>query len=201
VILGSRVTVVGASGTGKTTFARALAAAIGAPHVELDALYHGPSWTPAPDDVFRARVDDATSGPSWVVDGNYSPVRDLTWGRADALVWLDYPRRVAMVRVVRRSVARAVTQEELWNGNREDWRTWTHASHPIRWTWARFPERRATYPRLLVGFPDLDVFRLRRPRDAAALLRAVSVSDGGGSSGSGPLRGCRDRSRRTSPPP
>jgi adenylate kinase family enzyme len=171
VILGARVTVIGGCGAGKTTLARALAAAHGAPHVELDALYHGPGWTPAPDDDFRARVDAATVGPAWVVDGNYGQVRELTWGRADTLVWLDYPRWITMPRVVRRSVARAVTGEELWNGNRENWRTWADPDHPIRWSWTTFPDRRARYPTLLLDYPDLDVIRLRRPRQAAVLLR------------------------------
>ena len=87
----ARVAVVGTSGAGKTTFARSLSRALGTPHVELDALYWGPNWTPVPQEEFRARVASAVRAPTWIIDGNYSPVRDLVWRNATSLVWLNYP--------------------------------------------------------------------------------------------------------------
>jgi adenylate kinase family enzyme len=39
-----RVNVKGSSGSGKSTFARELAAKLDLPYVELDALHHGPNW-------------------------------------------------------------------------------------------------------------------------------------------------------------
>ena len=81
-----RVVVVGTSGTGKTTVASRIAAALGAPHVELDGLHWGPDWTEIPDEEFRSRTIEATSGESWVADGNYSVVRDILWSRADTIV-------------------------------------------------------------------------------------------------------------------
>ena len=50
--------------------------------------------------------------------GNYRNLRDSTWGRADTVVWLDYPLPLIMGRLLRRTVRRIVTQEELWRGNR-----------------------------------------------------------------------------------
>ena len=116
-----RVSVVGNSGSGKSRLARALAARLGAPWVELDAIYHQPGWTELPVEDFRARVADAAAGDSWVIDGNYGAVRDVVWARADTVVWLDLPRPVVMWRVVRRTVRRAGGRQELWNGNREPW--------------------------------------------------------------------------------
>ncbi|NPC99119.1 shikimate kinase [Nocardioides sp. zg-DK7169] len=51
-----RVLLAGRSGSGKTTLGRRLAEVLAIPHVELDALHHGPGWTPRPeflDDVDR----------------------------------------------------------------------------------------------------------------------------------------------------
>ena len=70
---------MGCSGSGKTTLARSLARALQAPHIELDAIFHQPAWTPIDDDTFRARVTEAIEVPAWVVDGNYSTVRQLVW--------------------------------------------------------------------------------------------------------------------------
>jgi len=176
--VGPRVVVVGTSGVGKTTFAARLAAALGCRHVELDAYMHEPGWVEAEPDVFRARADVATTDREWVVDGNYELARDIVWPRATTLVWLDYSRPLIMVRVIRRSVWRAVTRVELWNGNREDWRRWADPEHPIRWAWTKHPERRRKYPTLLAEphWAHLRVHRLRRPRDARRLLRDVATA-------------------------
>ncbi len=43
-----RILILGRTGSGKTTLARELAAALGVPHVELDSLYFGPDLSTAP---------------------------------------------------------------------------------------------------------------------------------------------------------
>ncbi len=147
-----RVSVVGNSGSGKSTLARALATRLGVPHVELDAIYHQPGWQPLPVAEFRARVDRAIAGDGWVVDGNYSAVRDLVWARADTVVWLDLPRRTVMRQVVWRTVRRAVLRVELWNGNREPWRnlfTRDPEESIIAWAWHRHTVYRARYAAML----------------------------------------------------
>ena len=75
-----------------------------------------------PLDVFRERTAQALSGDAWTAGGNYSAARDIVWGRADTLVWLDYPLLLIMWQLFRRTVRRIVTREELWSGNRETFR-------------------------------------------------------------------------------
>jgi adenylate kinase family enzyme len=113
------VSVVGNSGSGKTTAARAVARRLEVPHVELDGIFHQPGWTELSTEEFRERVRRIVATPSWVVDGNYSAVRDLVWDRADTVVWIDPPLPVVARRVVTRTVSRMVRRTELWNGNRE----------------------------------------------------------------------------------
>jgi len=175
-----RIVVIGISGAGKSSFARALATGLGAPHVELDALHWEANWTPASPEAFAARVEAATAGSAWVVDGNYSAVRNIVWGRATHLVWLDYARLPIMLRVIRRSVQRAVSQRELWNGNREDWRAWFRPSHPIRWAWSQWRGRRQSLEAVLAdgAYAHLHVLRLRRPREAGGALRGLLRESG-----------------------
>ncbi|MFN2521871.1 MAG: hypothetical protein ABR614_00950 [Mycobacteriales bacterium] len=168
--------VIGQSGSGKTTLAAQVAVHLAVPHVELDALFHGPGWVPNPD--FRAAVDAATSAPAWVVDGNYSAVRDLLWSRADTLVWLDLPRMLTARRALLRTARRLVTRVELWNGNRERLHTVLRASHPIRHTWRTQPRRRLENEQRLADpqWAHLQVHRLRTPAEVARWMSALRAS-------------------------
>ena len=101
-----RILILGRTGSGKTTLARELAAAIDVPHVELDALYFGPGFSTVPLPVLRERTTAAIAGERWVTDGNKSAVRDLVWPRADTIVWLDYPVAVSLWRLGKRALWR-----------------------------------------------------------------------------------------------
>jgi len=115
----NRVVVIGTTGAGKSTLAERLARRLGGDFVDLDALHWEPNWTAAPVELFRQRVETALTGECWAVAGNYSATRDIVWGRADTLVWLDYPLPLILWRILRRTIRRVATREELWNGNRE----------------------------------------------------------------------------------
>jgi adenylate kinase family enzyme len=169
-----RVVVVGSTGAGKTTFARALAAALGVLHIELDALHWGPDWTPVPAEMFRAQVIAATDGLGWVVDGNYSVVRDVLWPRADTLVWLDYAPWVIARRLLRRTARRVLRREELWNGNRESlWKQFFSRDSLFLWAMRTYHRRRREYTALLrrPEYAHLRVVRLRTPGAAEQWLR------------------------------
>jgi len=78
----SRVAVVGAAGSGKSAFAERLSRLLGIAHVELDALFWRPGWTPGPPDSFVSRVREVVAGAEWIVDGNYySKLGDLVLAR------------------------------------------------------------------------------------------------------------------------
>jgi adenylate kinase family enzyme len=120
-----RVNVKGTSGSGKTTFAQELARRLDLPYVELDALHHGPNWSAASADEFRARVREAMDArpDGWVIDGNYEgKLGDTLIGAADTIVWLDLPLDVKLRRLWRRTTHRIRDEVELWSGNRESWR-------------------------------------------------------------------------------
>lgn len=112
-----RIVVLGRTGSGKTTLARELAAALDVPHFELDALYFGPKFSTAPLDVLRERTCAAVAGECWVVDGNKSAVRDLVWPRADTVIWLDYPLLVSLWRLGKRALWRISVLHEEVAGN------------------------------------------------------------------------------------
>jgi adenylate kinase family enzyme len=170
-----RVAVVGVTGSGKTTFAAALAAALDLVHIELDALHWEPNWVMADTAVFRDRVQRAVSADRWVADGNYTRVRDLVWERIDTVVWLDYSFPVAFGRLLRRTFGRIRSGEELWAGNRERWRDhFVSRDSLLLWAIRTYPKLRRTYPALLASerYRHLRVVRLRTPAQAERWLAA-----------------------------
>lgn len=172
-----RISVVGTSGSGKTTLARKLAQTLAIPHVELDALYWEPNWIEAPDAVFRDRVAQTLEGDRWVVDGNYSKVRDLVWGQADTVVWLDYPLRVILGQLFGRSLHRSLTKQELWSGNRETLqKTFFSRDSILLWALQTYTKRRKEYPRLFrqPKYAHLQVVHLRDLAATRKFLQTVS---------------------------
>jgi adenylate kinase family enzyme len=175
-----RIVVIGTSGAGKTTLARAMAARLGLPHIELDAINWQAGWRDLDrhdrDELIR-RVTEAIQAAAWVLDGSYSSVRDLLWRRATHLIWLDYGRHVVMARVIRRSLLRVVLRTELWagTGNRERWSHLLRPSHPIRWAWSTWSRRRRETTERLgqAEYAHLVVLRLRRPGEARQAVETI----------------------------
>ena len=158
--------------------AAGLASALSIPHLELDSVFHQPGWQPLERAEFRRRVADFTDGPAWVVDGNYSAVRDIVWGRADTIVWLDLPRRLVMRQLARRTLRRMATREELWNGNRERWQNLARLDPEqsiLVWAWTRHRVYRSRYEAAQhdPANAHLNFIRVRSPGQAAALLRGA----------------------------
>jgi adenylate kinase family enzyme len=174
-----RIAIVGTTGSGKTTLARQLSGRLGIPHVELDAIRHGPNWKEMPDENFRKCVSRALSGRSWVVDGNYGIVRDLVWPKATILVWLDYPLRVVMWQLFWRTLRRCATREELWNGNQE--RFWTQfctKDSLFLWALSTHKRHRRDFPVLLgkPGHAHLKVVHLHSSKATRQWLSGVNTT-------------------------
>ena len=161
----SRVLVAGTSGSGKTTLAGRIAATVGVPHTEIDALYHGPGWTLR--ESFMADVAALAAQPQWVTEWQYRTVRPLLLQRADLLVWLDLPRAVVMRRVVQRTAQRRLTRTVLWNGNIEPPLStfFTDRDHIIRWAWRTHHENAGRVTAAVTARADLSVVRLTSPQD------------------------------------
>ncbi|MBV9281848.1 MAG: hypothetical protein JOZ41_17355 [Chloroflexi bacterium] len=94
---------MGGSGSGKTTLARRLAACLEAPVYDLDEIgYEGGAGPKRPLEVRLADVARIAAQPAWVTEGVFLWWTDELLDRADVIVWLDIPWRVAAWRIVRR---------------------------------------------------------------------------------------------------
>ena len=144
-----RFVVVGTSGSGKSTFASALAVAMNCPYIELDRLYWRPDWKAVPHEQFDQAVRASTDADRWVADGNYSAVRDLLWSRATHIVWLNFGRTTVFSRVLLRTVSRALMRTKLSHGNRESLRMAFFSKESILlWSYSTFAKNRLEFESL-----------------------------------------------------
>ena len=170
-----RIIVVGTTGSGKSTLAEQLANRLDLDFIELDALNWGPNWTPAGGDTLLARVAEAIRSPGWVVAGNYSATRSITWPQAEAIIWLDYPLWIIFWRLVKRTWQRIWSKEQLWSGNRErlgsQLKLWSDDSL-FHWLFKTYWRRKREYPQLFVmgEFAHLHILRFHSPSETQAWL-------------------------------
>jgi adenylate kinase family enzyme len=169
-----RIAIVGCSGGGKSTLARALGERLGLPVIHLDALFWKPGWVESEREVFRQAVEAAVAAPRWVCEGNFTGASAARLARADTIVWLERPRLTCLWRAFRRAVSglgRARADLAPGCPERIDLGFYAYI-----WTWNRItrPKMAAAIARHGAGAA---VVRLADDRAVRAWLDSVSRSD------------------------
>lgn len=173
-----KINVVGTSGSGKSTVARALAEKLGCPCVEMDALFWLPNWHGREDPDFFARLEEALNGDAWVLDGNYNRTREIKWKNVDMVVWVDYGFCRTFVQAVRRACRRILDRQELWpgTGNRESLRqTFFSRDSILLWTLRTFRKNRRDYLATMNDprYARFRFVRLRSPRETETFIESL----------------------------
>jgi len=173
-----RVLVAGVTGVGKSTLAQRIGELSGIPYIEIDALYHGPDWTALP--TFSTDIDALVATETWVTEWQYRSARDRLAAAADTLVWLDYPVRVSLTRLIRRTVVRRLGKQKLWAGNVEAplWHFFLGRDHILAWALKTRHTYARLVPQLEADAPNLQVVRLRNQSQTDAWV--IREFGGGG---------------------
>ena len=175
--------MIGSNYSGKTTLAKQIAGELGIQHVELDAIHWAPNWVQRPPEELRKLTAAVLAQDRWVVDGNYRVVRDIVWERATTVIWLDYSFPVVFYRALCRTLARSLTGQELFSGNRESLaKAFLSKESILLWVITTFHRRRREFQQIIRNdqFSGLKFVRLRNQRDTNRLIGSLQRATGGG---------------------
>jgi adenylate kinase family enzyme len=107
----NRVAVIGISGSGKSTFARALAARSGLPLLHGDQLEWQPEWTLRPEPDLYALHARWIAQPCWIIEGWMDLARAQRLNTADIVIDLDLSAALCAARVLMRMLRREQRSE------------------------------------------------------------------------------------------
>ena len=172
-----RITITGATGSGKTTLAGKVAKAINGGFFDLDEFHWLPDWRERDKAEFRELVEDAASKESWVMSGNYKEVSPLIWARADTVVWLDYPFYLVFWRLLKRSIMRIYDRRSVCNGNYESLSIFFSSESIMVWLFRSYWKRKRTMREALdnrAPHPHITFVHLKSPKETDLWLQQVS---------------------------
>ena len=97
-----RIVIVGCAGCGKSTLAAKLGSKLNIPILYLDTIYWKANWQEEDKEVFVNKQKEMIAKPEWILDGNYRDTLEMRLESCDTVIFLDYPRRIALYGIFKR---------------------------------------------------------------------------------------------------
>ena len=169
--LHSRILLIGCGGSGKSTLARKLGKATGLPVVHLDSLYWKPGWQHLSKEEFDEALAAELQKSEWILDGNFDRTIPLRLRYCDAVIFLDLPRMVCLLGVIRRVLlSYGRTRPDMGEGcpERFDFSF-------LKWVWTFNDQKRDKYLSLL-NESGKTFYRIRSRRELPALIQKIAAS-------------------------
>ncbi|WP_457558713.1 hypothetical protein [Candidatus Harpocratesius sp.] len=168
----NRILIIGSGGAGKSVFARRLGKLLELPVFHLDCYFWQPNWKQTPKEEWISTLDQILHYKRWIIDGNYSSTLEKRLMYADTVIYLDFPRRICIYRVIKRqTIYRNHPRYDITTGCKEriDFEF-------LKWIW-RFRKERSPYILKLLNTANLgqlSVYRFTSPRQLSKWLQNLS---------------------------
>lgn len=112
-----RIVILGAGGSGKSTFAQKLHQKTGIPLIHLDTIHWQNDGTRMSIKEFDSRLQKILNQNNWIIDGNYERTLPLRVQHATEVIFLAFPKRIILARVISRYLKQKMGIEPTSAGN------------------------------------------------------------------------------------
>lgn len=168
--LGKKIAVVGVSASGKSVLARTLADKTRLPLTHVDTIMWKPGWDYVGDEETVKQLRDVSTRTEWIIEGFIDKEAfDYVLGKADSIIYLDYPRYIPAWRYTKRWLKHRRSPRPELEGSPE-----TLSLSFLRRIW----EKREVYHlnKFLHEMTKSEkIIRLKSPKDAEMLTESVGV--------------------------
>lgn len=175
-----KINVIGTTGSGKSTFSMLLASKLAYPYIQMDQIYWNPNWVESHDKEYLAKISEAVSSETWVLDGNYSRTNPIKWQNVDIIIWIDYSYIRTFFQLFKRTLYRIITKQEIWpqTGNIESFkRTFLSKDSILIWFFKNYSKNKHRYKKLMNSrnLSHIEFVRLRNPKEAKLFINRVRL--------------------------
>lgn len=126
----TRIYIIGGPGSGKTTLAKRVAQQLTLPCYEMDQIgWENGFGAFRAEEVRLHEVQEIAQQDDWVAEGWFSPWTDALAQRAEQIVWLDLPWRVARWRIISRHMRASLAGTNKHRGLRKLYQFLVYAKH------------------------------------------------------------------------
>ncbi len=98
----NRISIIGGSGTGKSTLTDILSKELNIPAIHIDAINYEPNWKKIDkierDKIILSKINEK----KWIIDGNYTKTLQARLNKSDLIIWLDYSTSAQLKGVFKR---------------------------------------------------------------------------------------------------
>lgn len=99
-----KIIIIGANGSGKSTFARELGGILNIPVHHLDYYFWKPGWQETPPEEWNEFISNLVQEDQWIIDGYYGRTLDIRLEAADVIFFMDLSPWVTTYRVIKRRI-------------------------------------------------------------------------------------------------
>lgn len=165
-----RITIIGISGTGKSTLARKLSGLMNIPVTHVDQHIWDENWKEADAKKAEMALNKAMENEKWIVEGYIFPCAETRLEKADLIIYLDYSGIRAMLGGIKRwRMFRGKKRPEMPEGNIE--------STSIEWNYLKVMFKRLERPEIEKAIRTFNMskklVRLRSDRETKKFLRTL----------------------------